>query len=198
MSAGGDREETVAGSADLVVRNGRIHTGDPAHPSATDVAVRDGRIAAIGEAADVALLVGPATRVVDALGRRVIPGLNDSHLHVIRGGLNYLLELRWDGLPTLRQGLAMLREQAARTPKGQWLRVVGGWSVDQFVERRLPTISELNAVAPETSRFVPTVPRLPASHQWLDGCTYRDYGNDRRHEAAQGTEASGHKAFMRF
>lgn len=117
MSAGGDREETVAGSADLVVRNGRIHTGDPAHPSATDVAVRDGRIAAIGEAADVALLVGPATRVVDALGRRVIPGLNDSHLHVIRGGLNYLLELRWDGLPTLRQGLAMLREQAAH-PKG--------------------------------------------------------------------------------
>jgi hypothetical protein len=102
----------------------------------------------------VARLVGPATRVVDALGRRVIPGLNDSHLHVIRGGLNYLLELRWDGLPSLRQGLAMLREQAARTPKGQWVRVVGGWSADQFVERRLPTISELNAVAPETPVFV--------------------------------------------
>jgi predicted amidohydrolase YtcJ len=154
MSVVGGPGGTVGGPADLVVRNGRIHTGDPALPSATDVAVRDGRIAAIGDAAEVARLVGPATRIVDALGRRVIPGLNDSHLHVIRGGLNYLLELRWDGLPSLRQGLAMLREQAARTPKGQWVRVVGGWSADQFVERRLPTISELNAAAPETPVFV--------------------------------------------
>ncbi|MGW1803374.1 amidohydrolase, partial [Streptomyces sp. NPDC001984] len=99
-------------------------------------------------------LVGKRTRVVDALGRRVVPGLNDSHLHVIRGGLNYTLELRWDGVPTLRQALAMLREQAGRTPKGQWVRVVGGWSADQFAERRLPTVAELNAAAPDTPVFV--------------------------------------------
>lgn len=92
--------------------------------------------------------------MVDALGRRVIPGLNDSHVHVIRGGLNYVLELRWDGVPTLRQALAMLREQAARTPKGQWVRVVGGWSADQFAEKRLPTLAELNAAAPDTPVFV--------------------------------------------
>ncbi|MGW1887321.1 amidohydrolase [Streptomyces sp. NPDC001970] len=140
--------------ADIVVRNAKVHTADPARPQAGAVAIRDGRITAVGDDADVAPLVGPRTRVVDALGRRVVPGLNDAHLHVIRGGLNYVLELRWDGVPSLRQGLAMLREQAGRTPKGQWVRVVGGWTADQFAERRLPTVAELNAAAPDTPVFV--------------------------------------------
>ncbi|MGW6016332.1 amidohydrolase [Streptomyces sp. NPDC055210] len=140
--------------ADLVVRNAKIYTGDPVRPQAGAVAIKDGRITVIGDDADVAPLISARTRVVDALGRRVVPGLNDSHLHVIRGGLNYVLELRWDGVPTLRQALAMLREQAARTPKGQWVRVVGGWSADQFAEKRLPTLAELNAAAPDTPVFV--------------------------------------------
>ncbi|MGA5699056.1 amidohydrolase [Peterkaempfera bronchialis] len=140
--------------ADLVVRNGRVHTGDPARPSAAAVAVRDGRIVRVGDDQDIACCVGPGTRVVDALNRRVIPGLNDSHLHVIRGGVNYLLELRWDGVPSLRTALWMLREQAGRTPSGQWVRVVGGWTGEQFAERRLPTVSELNAAAPDTPVFV--------------------------------------------
>ncbi|MER5932382.1 amidohydrolase [Streptomyces sp. NPDC002054] len=141
-------------AADLVLRNARIHTGDPARPAASALAVRDGRITALGDDHDIAGHVGPGTRVLDALGRRVVPGLNDSHLHVIRGGLNYVLELRWDGVPTLRQALAMLREQAGRTPKGQWIRVVGGWSAEQFAERRLPTAAELTAAAPDTPVFV--------------------------------------------
>ncbi|MFD5326495.1 amidohydrolase [Streptomyces sp. NPDC127092] len=141
-------------AADLVVRNAKIHTGDPERPAATALAVRDGRITALGDEATVARHVGPRTRVVDALGRRMIPGLNDSHLHVIRGGLNYVLELRWDGVPSLRQALAMLREQAGRTPKGQWIRVVGGWTAEQFAERRMPTVAELNAAAPDTPVFV--------------------------------------------
>ncbi|WP_328911578.1 amidohydrolase [Streptomyces sp. NBC_00234] len=140
--------------ADLVVRNAKVFTGDPDRPEARAVAIRDGRIAALGDDHDLAPLVGPGTRVVDALGRRVIPGLNDSHLHVIRGGLNYVLELRWDGVRSLRQALAMLREQAGRTPKGQWIRVVGGWTAEQFAERRMPTVAELNAAAPDTPVFV--------------------------------------------
>ncbi len=89
-------------------------------------AICDGIITVVGDDKDVAPHVGTGTKVVDALGRRVIPGLDDSHLHVIRAGLNYVLELRWDGARSLRQGLAMLSEQAARTPKGQWVRVMGG------------------------------------------------------------------------
>ncbi|MBP8539001.1 amidohydrolase [Streptomyces sp. MK37H] len=140
--------------ADIVVRNAKIYTGDPVRSQASAVAIKDGKVTMVGDDADVAPLISAQTRVVDALGRRVIPGLNDSHLHVIRGGLNYVLELRWDGVPTLRQALAMLREQAARTPKGQWVRVVGGWSADQFAEKRLPTLAELNAAAPDTPVFV--------------------------------------------
>ncbi|MGW1545140.1 amidohydrolase [Streptomyces sp. NPDC002309] len=144
----------TASVADLVVRNAKLYTGDPRRPQASGVAIKDGRVLLVGDDDDIQPTVGPRTRVVDALGRRVIPGLNDSHLHVIRGGLNYVMELRWDGVPTLRQGLAMLREQAARTPKGQWVRVVGGFSADQFAEKRLPTVSELNAAAPDTPVMV--------------------------------------------
>ncbi len=141
-------------TADLVIRNAAVYTGDERAPSASAVAIRGGRFAAIGDEATVSPLVGRDTMVVDALGRRVIPGLNDSHLHVIRGGRNYLLELRWDGVPSLSVGLAMLADQAQRTPAGQWIRVVGGWSAEQMAEQRLPTVSELNAVSPDVPVFV--------------------------------------------
>lgn len=154
MPVAGIRPTTLNEAADLVVRNAKVYTADPHRPRATAIAIRAGVISAVGDDADVLPQVGPGTRVVDALGRRVVPGLNDAHLHVIRCGLNYVLELRWDGVPTLRQALAMLRDQAERTPPGQWVRVVGGWSADQFAERRLPTLAELNAAAPDTPVFV--------------------------------------------
>src|SRR4051812_4364638 len=148
VPAGGER------AADVVVRNAKIYTGDPSRPQATAVAITDGQVTAVGDDADILTVVGTATKVVDAQNRRVIPGLNDSHLHVIRGGLNYVLELRWDGVPTLRMAMQMLRDQVARTPKGQWVRVVGGFSKEQFAEKRLPTLAELNEAAPDTPVFV--------------------------------------------
>ncbi|MEU5853071.1 amidohydrolase [Saccharopolyspora shandongensis] len=154
MPVGGLIPRAVDDAADVIIRNAKIYTGDSSRPHAGALAIRDGRVTVVGDDAEVAPYVGPATTVVNALGRRVVPGLNDAHLHVIRGGLNYVLELRWDGVTSLRQALAMLREQAARTPKGQWVRVVGGWSAEQFAERRLPTPAELNAAAPDTPVFV--------------------------------------------
>jgi predicted amidohydrolase YtcJ len=141
-------------AAELVVRNAKIHSGDAGQPGASALAVRNGLFVAVGDEATVGRLIGPATRVVDGLGRRVIPGLNDSHLHVIRGGRNYLLELRWDGIPSLAVGLAMIADQAQRTPPGQWIRVVGGWSAEQLAEQRLPTALELNAASPDVPVFV--------------------------------------------
>jgi len=140
----------VESPAELVVRNAKVFTGDCAKPSATAIAIRDGVFIAVGDEADVGRHVGTTTRIVDAHGRRVTPGLNDSHQHVIRTGLRYLLELRWDGIPSLRIALQMLREQAERTPPGQWVRVIGGWSSEQFLEQRIPTIAELNQAAPDT------------------------------------------------
>jgi predicted amidohydrolase YtcJ len=139
-------------SPDAIFKNGRITTLDPEHPEASSISVSGGRIVAV-DSGDQAT-PGPETKVVDLKGRRVIPGLNDSHLHVIRGGLNYNMELRWDGVPSLGDALRMLKAQAQRTPPGQWVRVVGGWSEFQFAERRMPTLDEINAAAPETPVFI--------------------------------------------
>ena len=139
---------------ELIVTNARVTTLDRSNPDARAIAVKDGRIAAVGSEREITALAGSETRTIDAGGRRVIPGLIDNHLHVIRGGLNYNMELRWDGLTSLADAMAMLREQAKRTPPPQWLRVVGGFTEHQFEERRLPTLEEVNAVAPETPVFL--------------------------------------------
>src|SRR5882672_9471009 len=143
---------TSTAAPDLILHNGRITTLDPDTPEAHSLAVKDGRIAGVNVSNDGAR--GPNTTIVDLKGRRVIPGLNDSHLHVIRSGLSYNMELRWDGVPSLADGLRMLKEQARRTPPGQWVRIVGGWSEFQFAERRMPTLDEINAAAPDTPVFV--------------------------------------------
>jgi predicted amidohydrolase YtcJ len=140
--------------ADLVIHNGRIATQDERRFIAQAAAIRHGRFLAVGTDQEIMAHRGARTEVIDLNRRTVIPGLNDSHLHLIRGGLSYNLELRWDGVPSLADGLRMLREQAQRTPPGQWVRVVGGWSEFQFAERRMPTIRELNEAAPDTPVFV--------------------------------------------
>lgn len=147
-------QQVRGASADLVLTNGRIATQDRRRPSASALAVKEGRFVAVGDATDIQSHRDDHTQVIDAGGRTVIPGLYDSHLHLIRGGLNYNMELRWDGVPSLADALRMLREQAQRTPPPQWVRVVGGWTEFQFAERRMPTLAEINAAAPETPVFV--------------------------------------------
>ncbi len=140
--------------ADLLLLNGRIATQDDRRSFVNALAIKNGRVHATGDAKSVMACKGPATRVVELNGRTVIPGLVDSHSHPIRGGLTYNLELRWDGVPSLADALRMLREQAKRTPPNQWVRVIGGWSEFQFAEKRMPTLDELNAAAPDTPVFV--------------------------------------------
>jgi predicted amidohydrolase YtcJ len=139
---------------DLILHNGKFTTLDRKQPSAAAVAVKNGRFVAVGTERDVAPLAGPHTRRIDAQGRRVLPGLCDNHLHIIRGGLNFNMELRWDGVRSLADAMAMLRRQVAITPAPQWVRVVGGFTEHQFAEKRLPTIDELNAAAPDTPVFI--------------------------------------------
>ncbi len=141
-------------SADMILANGRIATQDDRRSFVNALAIRDGRISATGDTATVMAYRGPSTRVIELGGGTVIPGLIDSHSHPIRGGLYYNLELRWDGVPSLADALRMLREQAQRTPPNHWVRVVGGWSEYQFAEKRMPTLDELNAAAPDTPVFV--------------------------------------------
>jgi len=141
-------------SAPLILFNGCFHTTDRANPQASAVAIQDGTFLAVGDTDEVMRHRAPSSQVVDLNGRTVIPGLNDSHLHLIRGGLNYNLELRWEGVPSLADALRMLKTQAERTPHPQWVRVVGGWNEFQFAEKRMPTIEEINAAAPDTPVFI--------------------------------------------
>ncbi|WP_208278845.1 amidohydrolase [Massilia oculi] len=145
---------TARAQADLIITNGKIATMAGEGEFVQALAVKDGKIAATGSNERVLRLKQKDTRVVDVGGRTVIPGLNDSHTHVIRAGLNYNMEVRWDGVRSLKRAMEMLKEQAARTPEGQWVKVVGGWTEHQFAEKRLPTLAEINAAVPDKPVFI--------------------------------------------
>lgn len=141
-------------TADIILFNGKVHTIAKQKEEITAVAIKDGKFIAVGRDSDIMNFSGSATRLIDLGKKRVVPGINDSHIHLIRGGLNFNLELRWDGVPSLADALRMLKEQVDITPSPQWVRVVGGWSEFQFAERRMPTLEEINAIAPETPVFI--------------------------------------------
>jgi predicted amidohydrolase YtcJ len=139
---------------DLILHHGLLTTLDRSNPAATAVAIKDGLFTAVGHDREIMPLAGPSTETIDLRGRRALPGLIDNHLHIIRGGLNFNMELRWDGVRSLSDAMNMLKRQVAITPPPQWVRVVGGFTEYQFEEKRLPTIEELNAVAPDTPVFL--------------------------------------------
>jgi hypothetical protein len=136
-----------------ILYGGKITTLDSSKPEVTALAIEGGAVTAIGTDDEILALAGDRTETINLNGRRAIPGLVDSHLHVIRAGLYYNLELRWDGTPTLAQALDQLRAQAERTPPPQWVRVIGGWNEFQFAEGRMPTLDEINKAAPDTPVF---------------------------------------------
>jgi predicted amidohydrolase YtcJ len=140
-------------TVDTILHNAKIATNQV--PSFVEaIAISGGKISAVGKDEEILGQQESGTQVIDANRRTVIPGLNDSHMHPIRGGLNYNMELRWDGVPSLADALRMLKQQALRTPAPQWVRVVGGWTEFQFAERRMPTLDEINEAAPDTPVFV--------------------------------------------
>ncbi|MFV5692964.1 amidohydrolase [Flavobacterium sp. LT1R49] len=140
--------------ATLIITNAKVITLNDATPQAEAIAINGDKIVAVGTTAQVLQYKTAKSTVIDAKGKTVIPGLYDSHLHVIRGGRFYNTELRWDGVKTLSRALQMLKEQAQRTPEGQWVRVVGGWTEYQFAEKRGPTLEEINDATGNTPAFI--------------------------------------------
>jgi predicted amidohydrolase YtcJ len=137
---------------DTILVNGKVVLHDAAPAQA--LAVRDGKISAIGNSADIGALAGSATRVIDLGGRTLIPGLIDSHIHAIRAGLSFTTEVHWIGVRTLTEALDRIRAAAKRAPKGTWLIVAGGWTERQFKEDRRPTQGEIAAAAPDHHVYV--------------------------------------------
>jgi predicted amidohydrolase YtcJ len=166
---------SIPNPAEMIIHGGRVATLDPAQPFVSGLAIAHGRVLAIGDPGRLAAHQTDKTVMIDLKGRTVVPGLNDSHMHIVREGLTYNMELRWDGVPSLADALGMLRRQAERTPAPQWVRVVGSWSEFQFAERRYPTLDEINAVSPDTPVFVLHL----YTHAMMNGAALRALGYTR-------------------
>jgi predicted amidohydrolase YtcJ len=140
--------------ADIIIENAKIVTLDAKTPRAQAIAIAGDKVIGIGTRRELESMRGPTTKIIDARGRTIVPGLNDAHTHFIRGGLTYSQEVRWDGVSSLALALRMLKEQAQRTPAPHWVQVMGGWTPNQFREKRLPTLDEINAACGDVPCFV--------------------------------------------
>jgi predicted amidohydrolase YtcJ len=141
-------------NADWIIENAKIITLDEKTPRAQAIAIAGDKVVGVGARRDLERLKSPSSKILDAGGRTIVPGLNDAHTHFIRGGLTYSQEVRWDGVPSLALALRMLKEQAQRTPAPHWVQVVGGWTPYQFKEKRLPTLDDINAACGDVPCFV--------------------------------------------
>lgn len=142
---------------DLVLRGGRIVTfadADQGPAEVQAVAIAGGRIIAVGSDADIAPYAELADRVVELDGRRVLPGLNDSHIHAVRAGVSWTQTMHWEDVRSLPEALDRVREAARRRGPGEWISVIGGWHSSQLEEGRAPTREELDAAAPDNPVYV--------------------------------------------
>ena len=144
----------AAQTPDTALVNGKIITLDERSTIAEALVVRDGKIEAVGGSADIRSLAGPATRIIDLGGRTVIPGLIDSHMHAIRAALFYATEVNWIGARSIPEVMARIATAARTARPGQWIIVAGGWTEQQFAEKRRPTQGELGAAAPEHPVYI--------------------------------------------
>jgi len=144
----------IAQAPDTALVNGKIVTLDAGSTVAEALAVRDGKIAAVGRSADIRSLAGPATRIIDLGGRTVIPGLIDSHMHAIRAALFYATEVNWIGTHSIPEAMGRIAAAARTARPGQWIIVAGGWTEQQFAEKRRPATAELLAAAPDHPIYI--------------------------------------------
>jgi predicted amidohydrolase YtcJ len=164
--------------ADTVLIDGKIVTVDDQFPAREALAIRDGRIIALGTTAEVRKLAGAKSRVIDLKGHTVIPGLIDSHMHAIRAALSFSTEVNWIGATSLAEAVGRIHEASQTMKPGAWLIVAGGWNVQQFREKRRPTQAELLAAAPNNPVYVQLgygwVMMTPAALQALNISTDAD------------------------
>jgi predicted amidohydrolase YtcJ len=140
--------------ADTVLFNGKILTVDQDFSVRQALAIDRGRVLATGTSAAMKKLAGNKARLIDLGGRTVIPGLTDGHIHGIRAALTFGTEVNWIGVPTLKEAFEKVRQAAQAQKPGSWIVVAGGWTEEQFEEKRRPTVAEVTAAAPGNPVYI--------------------------------------------
>lgn len=141
-------------TADTVLFNGKVVTVDRDFSIREAIAVSDGRVLATGTSAAMKKLAGGHARLIDLGGRTVIPGLTDGHIHGIRAALTFGTEVNWIGVPTLKEALDKIRDAAKTLAPGSWIIVAGGWTEQQFAEKRRPTPQDIFQAAPNNPVYI--------------------------------------------
>ena len=143
-----------AQAPDTILVNGKVITVDAQSSIRDAIAIRDGRVLAVGTSAAIRKLADSRSRVIDLEGRTVIPGLIDSHMHAIRAAQTFATEVNWIGATSLAEALTRITAASRAMKPGAWLIVAGGWNVQQFKENRRPTQAELVAAAPNNPVYI--------------------------------------------
>jgi len=140
--------------ADTVLFNGKVLTVDQDFSVKQALAIGAGRVLATGSSAAMRKLAGDKTRLIDLGGRTVIPGLTDGHIHGVRAALTFGTEVNWIGVPSLKQAVEKVRQAAQTQKSGSWIVVAGGWTEEQFEEKRRPTVDEIVSAAPDNPVYI--------------------------------------------
>lgn len=161
---------SISSHADLVITNGRIYTMDRKRPWAWSLAVRNGRIIAVGDAESVKPLIGPDTRRIDLAGRMLMPGIVDVHTHMMMGGQAELFELRFPPTASIATVIQNVREKASKTKAGSWI-IGGQWGSDNLAELNR---SEMLKALDAASGDCPVMLRDDTYHnRWVNSAALR-------------------------
>ena len=150
LSTGAASAET----ADTVLFNGKILTVDKEFSVREALAIAHGRVLATGTSSAMKQLADDKARLIDLGGRTVIPGLTDGHIHGIRAALTFGTEVNWIGVPSLKEALEKMRSVARTQKPGSWIVVAGGWTEEQFAEKRRPSPQEVAEAAPDNPVYI--------------------------------------------
>jgi predicted amidohydrolase YtcJ len=143
-----------AETADTVLFNGKILTVDKDFSVQQALAIGHGQVLASGTSAAMKKLASEKAELIDLGGRTVIPGLTDGHIHGIRAALTFGTEVNWIGVSTLKEALERIRQTSKAQKPGSWIVVAGGWTEEQFAEKRRPTVIEVAAAAPDNPVYI--------------------------------------------
>ena len=167
---------------DLVLRGGRIVTfADPDQGPAEvqAIAISGGRVVAVGSDDELATHTALASKVVDLDGRIVLPGLNDSHIHAVRGAVSWTRTEHWEDARSVAEVLERIRVEAQRRGPGEWISAIGGWHPTQFAEGRVPTSAELDDAAPNNPVYLQEIyNRGILNRAGLAACGWNDNSPD--------------------